>query len=71
MVSFASLPTFVQSFPGPMWLSLALEVLPLREEGRSACSVREVLPGFFVVLFALTVIANPLVTLMLTLFHSS
>ncbi len=54
-----------------MRLSLVLQVLPLREEGRSAFSEEEVLPGFFVDLIAVTFTTGPLMTLVMTVFLSS
>ncbi len=54
-----------------MRLSLVLQVLPLREEGRSAFSKEEVLPGFFIVFIAVTSITSPLMTLVMTVFLSS
>ncbi len=64
MVSITTSPLFVQSFSGPLLLSLTLEELPLWEEVRSASSMGEALLGFFVVSLALTLIASHLMTLL-------
>ncbi len=54
-----------------MPLSLTLKGLPLWEEGRSADSNTDALPGFFVVPLALTFIVSHLVTLLVMVFPSS